>query len=50
MRYDLAWTFKSFDAALDFIHDGYASGLISEGEFPRVERRGPRRYVVTVGA
>ena len=48
-RYDLAWALKSFGSALDFIHDGYASGLISKGEQPRVERRGKRRFVVTVG-
>ena len=38
MRYDLAWIFRSFDAALAFLRDGYASGLISEGEHPRIER------------
>ena len=50
MRYDLAWTFRSFDAALAFLRDGYASGLISKDEHPRIEcRPGKRsRYVVSV--
>lgn len=51
-RYTYGSGYKTRQAALDMIEDGFAAGEISESERPQIESytnaKGQRRYLVTL--
>jgi len=48
MRYDYARGYKNRDAAQDALWEMMSDGEISEGEHPRIEKRGKNYYVITL--